>query len=70
MSYAKSWHLPDHLPRQLHDSLINLNTFFMITGVIILINMTYLELGWPPDLPEWSHQSAEPTSPCWGNIPC
>jgi hypothetical protein len=53
-----------------YDGLINLNKFFKITGVVILINVACLELGWPPDLPKWSRQSAEPTSPFWGNVPC
>jgi hypothetical protein len=53
-----------------YDDLINLNKFFRIAGAVILINVACLELGWPPDLPEWSCQSAEPTSPCWGDVPC
>jgi hypothetical protein len=48
----------------LYDGLINLKKFFRIVGAIILINVICLELGWPPDLLEWSCQSAEPTSPC------
>jgi hypothetical protein len=36
-----------------YDDLINLNKFFGIAGAIILINVTCLELGRPPDLPEW-----------------
>jgi hypothetical protein len=35
-----------------YDGLINPNKFFRITGAIILINVAYLELGWPPDLLE------------------
>jgi hypothetical protein len=53
-----------------YDGLINPNKFFRIAGAIILINVGYLELGWPPDLPEWSRQSAELTSPCWGDVSC
>jgi hypothetical protein len=53
-----------------YDGLINLNKFFSIVGAIILINVAYLELGGPPDLPEWPRQSAEPTSPYWSNVPC
>jgi hypothetical protein len=53
-----------------YDGLINLNNFFRITGAIILINVACLGLGWPPDLLEWSRQSAEPTSPCWGDVSC
>jgi hypothetical protein len=33
-----------------YDDLINLNKFFRIAGAIILINVTCLELGWPPNL--------------------
>jgi hypothetical protein len=36
-----------------YDSLINLNNFFRIVGTVILVNVTCLELGRPPDLPEW-----------------
>jgi hypothetical protein len=53
-----------------YDDLINLNKFFRTAVDIILINVAYLTLGRPPDLPEWPHQSAEPTSPCWSNVPC
>jgi hypothetical protein len=53
-----------------YDGLINLNKFFRIAGAIILINVACLELDWPPDLPEWSRQSAEPTSLYWGNVSC
>jgi hypothetical protein len=53
-----------------YDGLINLNKFFRIAGVIIWINVACLELGRPPDLPEWSRQSTKLTSPCWGNVPC
>jgi hypothetical protein len=35
-----------------YDGLINLNKFFRIARVVILINVACLELGWPPDLPE------------------
>jgi hypothetical protein len=38
---------------RLYDGLINLNKFFWIAGVIILINVACFELGRPPDLPEW-----------------
>jgi hypothetical protein len=27
-----------------------------------------LEFGWPLDIPEWSCQGAETTSPRWGNV--
>jgi hypothetical protein len=53
-----------------YDGLINLNKFFRIAGAVILINVACLELGWPPNLPEWSRQSVEPTSPCWGDASC
>jgi hypothetical protein len=53
-----------------YDGLINPNKFFRIAEAIILINVAYLKLGWPPDLSEWSRQSAEPTSPCWGDVSC
>jgi hypothetical protein len=53
-----------------YDGLINLNKFFRIVGAIILINVACLELGRPPDLPEWPHQSMKPTPPCWSNTPC
>jgi hypothetical protein len=36
-----------------NDSLINLNKFFRIARAVILINVACLELGRPPDLPEW-----------------
>jgi hypothetical protein len=49
------------------DSLINLNKFFRIASSIILIYMARLEFGWPLDIPEWSGQGGETTSPCWGN---
>jgi hypothetical protein len=49
-----------------YDDLINLNKFFRIDRVVILINVACLELGRPPDLPEWPRprQSMEPTPPC------
>jgi hypothetical protein len=53
-----------------YDDLINLNKFFRITEVNILINVACLELGWPSDLLEWSRQSVEPTSPYWGDVSC
>jgi hypothetical protein len=53
-----------------YDGLINLNKIFRIAVAVILINVACLELGWPPDLPEWSRQSVEPTSPCWGDASC
>jgi hypothetical protein len=53
-----------------NNGLINLNKLFRIVGVVILINVACLELGWPPDLPEWPRQSAEHTSPCWGDVYC
>jgi hypothetical protein len=53
-----------------YDGLIKLNKLFGIAGVVILINVACLELGWPPDLPEWSRQSAEPTSSCWSDVSC
>jgi hypothetical protein len=53
-----------------YDGLIKLNKFFSITGAVIMINVACLELGWPPNLPEWCCQSAEPTSPCWGDVSC
>jgi hypothetical protein len=37
-----------------YDGLINLNKLFRIAGVVLLINVAYLEFGWPPDLPELS----------------
>jgi hypothetical protein len=52
-----------------YDGLINLNKFFSIVEAVILINMACLELGRPPDLPEWPRQSMEPTPPCWSNAP-
>jgi hypothetical protein len=36
-----------------YDGLINLNKFFRIAGTVILVNVICLELGRPPDLPEW-----------------
>jgi hypothetical protein len=48
-----------------YDGLINLNKFFRITGSIILINVTHLELGWPPDFSKRSHQSAKSTPSSW-----
>jgi hypothetical protein len=53
-----------------YDGLINRNKFFSIAGAILLINVSYLELDWPPDLLEWSHHSVKPTSPCWGDVSC
>jgi hypothetical protein len=53
-----------------YDGLINLKKFFRIAGAIILINVVCLELGRPPDLPEWPRQSMESTPPCWSNTPC
>jgi hypothetical protein len=53
-----------------YDDLINLNKLLRIVGAVILINVACLELDWPPDLPEWSRQSVEPTSPCWGDVSC
>jgi hypothetical protein len=53
-----------------YDGLINLNKFFRIAGAVILINVACLELGRPPDLPEWPRQCTEPTAPCWSNVPC
>jgi hypothetical protein len=53
-----------------YDGLINLNKFFRIAGAVILINVACIELDRPPDLPEWPHQSVEPTSPCWSNVSC
>jgi hypothetical protein len=52
-----------------YDGLINLNKFFKIVEAVILINVTCLELGRPPDLPEWPHQSMELTPPCWSITP-
>jgi hypothetical protein len=46
-----------------YDDLINLNKFFRIARAVILINVVCLELGRPPDLPEWPRQSTEPTPP-------
>jgi hypothetical protein len=46
-----------------YDDLINLNKFFRIARLVILINVACLELGRPPDLPEWPRQSTEPTPP-------
>jgi hypothetical protein len=48
----------------IYDGLINLNKFFRIAGVVILINVACFELGRPPDLLEWPRQSTEPTPPC------
>jgi hypothetical protein len=53
-----------------YDDLINLNKFFGIAVAIILINVTCLELGRPPDLLEWPRQSTEPTPPYWSNAHC
>jgi hypothetical protein len=53
-----------------YDGLINLNKFFRIVGVVILIDVAYLELGRPPNLPECPRQSTEATPPYWSNIPC
>jgi hypothetical protein len=53
-----------------YDGLIKLNKFFMIAGIVILINVAWLELGQPPDLPEWPRQSMEPTPPYWSNVHC
>jgi hypothetical protein len=50
-----------------YDGLINLNKFFRIVGVVILINVVCFVLGRPPDLPEWPRQSTEATPPCWSN---
>jgi hypothetical protein len=36
-----------------YDGVINLNKFFRIAGTVILVNVICLELGRPPDLPEW-----------------
>jgi hypothetical protein len=49
------------------DGLINLNEFFKIASSVILIYVARLEFGWPLDIPEWSDQGAEITSPRWGN---
>jgi hypothetical protein len=49
------------------DGLINLNEFFKIASSVILIYVARLEFGWPLDIPEWSDQSTETTSPRWGN---
>jgi hypothetical protein len=51
----------------LDDGLINLNEFFRIASSVILIYVARLEFGWPLDIPEWSDQGAETTSPCWSN---
>jgi hypothetical protein len=53
-----------------YDGLINLNKFFRIAKVVILINVAYLELGRPPDLLEWPRQNTKPTPPYWSNVPC
>jgi hypothetical protein len=53
-----------------YDGLINLSKLFRITASFILINVTRLELGWPPDFSEWSRQSVESTPPCWGDVSC
>jgi hypothetical protein len=37
----------------IYDGLINLNKFFRIAGVVILINVACFVLGRPPDLLEW-----------------
>jgi hypothetical protein len=50
------------------DGLINLNEFFRIASSVILIYMARLEFGWPLDIPEWSCQGVETTSPRWGNV--
>jgi hypothetical protein len=49
------------------DGLIKLNEFFRIASSVILIYVARLEFGWPLDIPEWSGQGAETTSPRWGN---
>jgi hypothetical protein len=50
------------------DGLINLNVFFRIASSVILIYVACLEFGWSLDIPEWSCQGVETTSPRWGNI--
>jgi hypothetical protein len=40
-----------------YDGLINLNKFFRIARVVILINVACLELGRPPDPPEWPYRA-------------
>jgi hypothetical protein len=49
------------------DGLINLNEFFRIASSVIQIYVACLEFGWPLDIPEWSGQGSETTSPYWGN---
>jgi hypothetical protein len=53
-----------------YDGLINLNKFFRIAGSVILINVTHLELGCPPDFSERSCQSVETSPPYRGDVPC
>jgi hypothetical protein len=50
------------------DGLINLDEFFRIASSVILIYVARLEFVWPLDIPEWSCQGAETTSPRWGNV--
>jgi hypothetical protein len=52
------------------DGLINLNKFFRVTGSVILINVTRLELGWPPNFSERSYQSVKTAPSCRGDVSC
>jgi hypothetical protein len=42
--------------------------FMLLVVFDLLVYVARLEFGWPLDIPEWSCQGAETTSPRWGNV--